>query len=270
MTLAVSTSECVPDCSGDRRIRIAERAFWIVAAVGLSLAFVDLSVVPLIFSDRDLSGRLWRMLTFADLPQGGLLIRDLALNILAMVPIGFAWAAVFQNAGRHPSFAVRKSIGTCFGIALLAEIIQLWLPMRYPSLRDVAALTTGAAIGCGIHRWAGQGVSRLVQASCRILIRGSGPGARLAQIAVIVLAAFAASTCVRIARDPRGVFVLTGARFDQLRHPRRLDHRYADVFHTEGRLRCLPNPRSRSAWAASAIGIALLFATAKRTRQSQA
>jgi VanZ like family len=67
---------------------------------------------------------------------------EFAANIVMFVPLGLLLTLVFA----HPWW------GVVFALAASAavELVQFVIPSRQPSLRDVLANVTGAAIGAGI------------------------------------------------------------------------------------------------------------------------
>lgn len=70
---------------------------------------------------------------------------DIAFNVLLFVPFGYFFAAFYGKL----SPAVRASAALLGALALstLLEVLQLFMPDRFPSTTDIASNVTGAAIG---------------------------------------------------------------------------------------------------------------------------
>jgi VanZ family protein len=139
---------------------------YINAAVLISLAFLYASSVPFIFVVPDYGPRLWGALT--SFPSTSEEVLDLTANVLAFVPVGFLWSAAWNTSStrrsRLRSFAAPAL--TCLGLATLAEGLQVWIPLRDPSVRDVLSLECGAIAGLGVWAVVGGGITR---ASCRVI-----------------------------------------------------------------------------------------------------
>ncbi len=70
---------------------------------------------------------------------------DAILNLLLFLPIGFLLAL------RHKGSHVRTWAGLT-ALALLIEVVQIFIPGRFPTLSDVLMNSAGAAIGIGLAR----------------------------------------------------------------------------------------------------------------------
>ena len=69
---------------------------------------------------------------------------DLVMNVLMFVPFGFVYQLT-RPRGAAPDWPQVAVLGAAISGAI--EILQLFSPMRYSSLMDVVANTTGAAVG---------------------------------------------------------------------------------------------------------------------------
>jgi len=72
---------------------------------------------------------------------------DFVLNILLFVPFGFGLEAILRRKRLPVSTAIPFSILIGAILSLSVEILQVWLPGRYPSLIDVSSNTLGTLIG---------------------------------------------------------------------------------------------------------------------------
>lgn len=111
------------------------------AAVALVLA---VCVFP-----YQLETRSWRPFAaeLVDADKGaGDAVRDVVVNVLLFVPFGVGMAATSRNRLRVTGRVV-LTVGTAAVLSLGVESLQMYLPSRDPSLRDVAANVAGAALG---------------------------------------------------------------------------------------------------------------------------
>ncbi|HEV8000676.1 MAG TPA: VanZ family protein [Planctomycetaceae bacterium] len=136
-----------------------EAAYVAIAVLG-SLAFLYLSTIPWVFAVPDFESRLagvWESLRW-DRAQP----LDPIANVLAFIPIGFLWSAAWSaNPTKRRWRAIevaRVAIG-CLVLATVAEVLQFWIPLRDPSIRDILALECGALLGCGLWFTAGPWIS---------------------------------------------------------------------------------------------------------------
>jgi len=75
---------------------------------------------------------------------------DIAANVLLGTPIGFFGLGTLALSGHAPiapRIGALVVLAAAAGLALVLETAQIFLPERVASGLDVAALTTGAAIG---------------------------------------------------------------------------------------------------------------------------
>jgi len=139
---------------------------YITAALLASLGFLYLSTIPWIFAAPDLDSRLegvWESLRWD--PAQPL---DPFANVLAFIPVGFLWSAAWCTSWPKRRARATEMIPVAMGcllLAILAETLQFWIPLRDPSIRDVLALEFGAMIGCGLWRAVGE---RATSQLCRM------------------------------------------------------------------------------------------------------
>lgn len=80
---------------------------------------------------------------------------DLAVNVLAYLPLGFLIALSFRNAlGAVASALIAILLATLLSFCL--ECVQTWLPSRVSSNLDFACNSLGAAIGAMLTLWHGE------------------------------------------------------------------------------------------------------------------
>lgn len=70
------------------------------------------------------------------------IVIEFVANIVLFVPFGVLAALAWRDL---PVWAI---VVLGFATSLAIELVQLGLPTRYPTVSDVIANTTGAAIGC--------------------------------------------------------------------------------------------------------------------------
>lgn len=126
-------------------IALTTRSLFSIAAALWTAALLYGSLIPFDFAQQDVSARLAEMVASTPWETGSGF--DWTINILAATPLGFLWSAA-RNASRLGQSAVIAA--GCGLFALAIEVLQIWLPLRVPSIRDVLALTTGAMLGCGL------------------------------------------------------------------------------------------------------------------------
>ena len=107
----------------------------------------------------------WERLSLAPLT-----LRDVPLNVLLFVPLGFGLAGLVRNHRLRRFHRLEKGIceicvicGSLILLSLLLEAAQLSLPARAPSLADVVANGLGALLGVGLYRVWAMGISRALR-----------------------------------------------------------------------------------------------------------
>ncbi len=182
-------------------------AIYIVLAILAALAFLYASTVPLVFAVPDFDSRLegvrasWHWSLAQPL--------DPVANVLAFIPLGFLWAAAWcaSPSNRRPraNEIAPVAIG-CLILATTAEVLQFWIPLRDPSLRDIFALECGALFGCGL--WLATG-DRLTTKLCRLAERLAVSFSRFARMRVptLIIGTFVASLLLVIFANPVRLFL---------------------------------------------------------------
>jgi VanZ family protein len=86
---------------------------------------------------------------FLELPDNrSLSISDLTLNLLGFVPLGsLICLCLLKRNRRRKWVCLLWAVGVGCAVSLTIELAQIWLPGRDSSLLDLAANTTGSAIG---------------------------------------------------------------------------------------------------------------------------
>jgi hypothetical protein len=134
------------------------RSLFAVVVVLMIAAFLYASTVPLVFAVPDYRARLAEILAPTSWQTGRSF--DWVVNCLALIPLGFCWSGALVNPfttaalqrrtfSRSAGYRVARG---CLVVAAFAEFLQIWLPLRVPSLRDLIALESGAIVGCGLWR----------------------------------------------------------------------------------------------------------------------
>jgi VanZ family protein len=214
-TRAADTAARIDDAAAEDELRhstwVVEQAasIYITLAVLFTIGFFYASLIPLIFAVPDFSTRFLGM--FAPSPWNAAQVLDVGGNILAFIPIGFLWAAACHTAsplGRTKSRIVVVVTLGCLGLAIFAEALQFWIPLRDPSLRDVLALEIGAVLGSRLWRAAGPWTTRIVSSSIERLYQLGGQP--LFRLRWPVLLAAVLSTClvVNCFASPTQLFLL--------------------------------------------------------------
>ncbi len=80
---------------------------------------------------------------------------DIVINLLLFIPLGFGLAAMTQSKGVPPVKAIPLILVLGAALSLCVEILQCWLPTRYPSLIDVATNSTSSILGAVLYFVAG-------------------------------------------------------------------------------------------------------------------
>ena len=122
------------------------------------------------------NGRVpWERLSLAPLT-----LRDVPLNVLLFVPLGFGLVGLVRNHRLHrleeKICVICVICGSLLLLSVVLEAAQLFLPQRAPSLADVAANGLGALLGVGLYRALAMGFGRALRryATPRNLMLGLG------------------------------------------------------------------------------------------------
>jgi VanZ family protein len=81
---------------------------------------------------------------------------DIVGNLLLFIPLGFGLAIMAQSKGLPPKKAVPLVLLLGAVVSLGVEILQCWLPVRDPSLIDIAANSTSSIFGAVLYLVAGR------------------------------------------------------------------------------------------------------------------
>jgi len=99
--------------------------------------------------DKNVLSLTWDRLNF----DSGF-IRDIIMNLIGFIPLGFFLNATFVKAGgsfeRH---GVLTTVVFCFTVSLAIEILQAWMPSRSSDCLDLLLNTLGALLGVMIYRF---------------------------------------------------------------------------------------------------------------------
>jgi len=201
---------------------------YITAAVLLSLGFLYASTVPLVFGVLGIEARFWGM--FRVVPQNPEELVDLIRNTLAFIPLGFFWSAACRTfLGFH-----RRQLGTfgpamiaCLGLATLAEVLQVWIPVRDPSARDILSLECGAMVGYGLWILAGAWTTAFLRRWTHRLYLVGGPRLFRLQWQALFVTTLFACWVVNCYASPAQLFLLYRFRSTSL-------HEVAGLLHDTG------------------------------------
>jgi VanZ family protein len=72
---------------------------------------------------------------------------EILANILLYVPLGLAMTAYCCSRRMYIQSILIVVLVTCFSISYFCEVLQCFLPSRFPSWRDVASNTMGGILG---------------------------------------------------------------------------------------------------------------------------
>jgi VanZ family protein len=94
------------------------------------------------------------------------LVRDVLINVMIYIPLGFAAAMLFIEKRLRPFAPVFAIALACF-VSTAMEFTQLYIPVRDPSVADIVANTGGGALGALIAMASERKLRRLLQAPAR-------------------------------------------------------------------------------------------------------
>lgn len=81
-------------------------------------------------------------------------IRDIIINLIGFIPLGFFLNATFVKAGgSFEKHSVLTTVVLCFTLSLAIETLQAWMPSRSSDFLDLVLNTLGALLGVMIYRF---------------------------------------------------------------------------------------------------------------------
>jgi VanZ family protein len=88
-------------------------------------------------------------------PLHRLNVRDAVLNVIFYLPLGFLLARLL-GAGRgwRPSRVALGALFAVVAVSLSMEVLQIFLPRRFPSIDDLIFNSLGGGLGIGLALWA--------------------------------------------------------------------------------------------------------------------
>ncbi len=184
-------------------------SLYLTTAVLATIGFLYGSAIPLVFATPNYLARIRG--AFEPSPWNLAQLFDVVANVLAFMPLGFLWGAacntLLPNSRARSGLFVTVATG-CLCLAVLAETLQIWIPLRDPSIRDVLALEWGAVLGYGIWLRAGRSVTGVLS---HWIERVAGPDAmpllRFRWLALF-FSLFAASLVLNFYASPSQLFLL--------------------------------------------------------------
>jgi glycopeptide antibiotics resistance protein len=105
-----------------------------------------ITIFPFNFSFTEIPEKFshgWEYFLTGLSPQRYTLMFDILMNVLVFIPLSALWRAGF--GGKKKKWY--KPVGIGFLISLAIELLQFFLPYRFPSLTDLCTNTAGALIG---------------------------------------------------------------------------------------------------------------------------
>ena len=104
--------------------------------------------------------------------KGRLYTKDILLNILLFLPLGFIVSALCQHSNVRSLNAFFISVAAGFFLSLAVELLQFYLPDRFSSATDILSNATGSVIGFFLFRarWA-LPLRRMIEGSTSLLPR---------------------------------------------------------------------------------------------------
>jgi glycopeptide antibiotics resistance protein len=130
------------------------RAIKILVLASVVLIFAT-TLFPFNFALREVLS--WNALV---LPPGREGKSEILINMALYFPLGLGITVYLCSRGLQIHTILIQALVACFIISYFCEVLQFFLPSRFPSWRDVVSNTMGGALGsfC-VCRWA-QKVSR--------------------------------------------------------------------------------------------------------------
>jgi glycopeptide antibiotics resistance protein len=107
---------------------------------------VLITLCPFDFSFSETLLRIGRPTLLVGWSRPGVL--DVLLNAVLFIPFGFSLARVLTWRRRLTGLiALAVVIGVCFAVSYTIEVLQQFIPSRYPALYDVLANSFGGVLG---------------------------------------------------------------------------------------------------------------------------
>ncbi len=125
------------------RVWLGEIRQAIVRAPGTSIDYAERGFL-------EMPSRIWLLHNPIGLtPLRDLQMGDVLVNLVGFLPLGFLLGVWASSRGRRPWFAVLAVIGTSLAI----EVLQVAIPLRYPTVNDLIFNTLGGSAGIVLARW---------------------------------------------------------------------------------------------------------------------
>ena len=114
-----------------------------IAIVASFVLIFAVTLFPLNFTFEP-AGMSWNMLT---LSSGSETLWEMVTNGVLYIPLGLGISVYFRSQGTRRLDLLIFSLLICFALSYATEVLQSFLPSRYPSWRDVGANTLGGIAG---------------------------------------------------------------------------------------------------------------------------
>jgi VanZ family protein len=125
------------------------RATWFVATLCALLVVIACTVFPFQFCVSDHSFRtVWDVLL---IPIGPDETPDIIENVLLFLPLGFTMSGYSTHREFRTLAAVAGVLLLSLFVSYSIEVVQLFIPGRFTSLKDVLSNTAGAGLGVLCH-----------------------------------------------------------------------------------------------------------------------
>jgi VanZ family protein len=121
---------------------------WPRMLIGLCLLLILISTLfPYSFFLQERSSVLSELLVIVT-PIRTIGLIDLINNVLLFLPLGFGLSWEARKIGLRKVAVIAAIVLICFSLSLTVELLQIFLPSRYPSLIDVFFNTISGFLGC--------------------------------------------------------------------------------------------------------------------------
>jgi len=127
------------------------RVSWSTTTVAAVLTVLTCTLVPLPFHvDRPAVTSIYQFFLIGFGPDRS---PDILENLVLFLPLGFMLTGYFTQQGLAPSsaFATVLLLSACGSYGI--EVLQQFIPGRFPSLSDIVANTVGGVVGFLCYRF---------------------------------------------------------------------------------------------------------------------
>ena len=124
---------------------IGRRASMMITFCGLVLVLAS-TISPYDFCFKETNNSLVHNILI--LGWGKSTVWDVFINVVVFLPLGFGLTGCLMQIIRLTGLtSLLVTILVCFGVSYVIEVLQLFMPSRFPSLIDVLSNCTGGILG---------------------------------------------------------------------------------------------------------------------------